>query len=645
MCGIVGFAGLGDNRHFRASVARIQHRGPDDKGIFEDETKRIFLGHTRLSILDISDGGHQPIIDNETGVVLVYNGELYNYRQLRATLITEGACFQTESDTEVVLKLFLSMGMEMLSSMDGIFAFAIWDSRTERLFLARDGFGVKPLYFSYSNSTLAFCSEVKGLLPLLQSKPELDVASVHNYHRFLWSPSSDLPLKGVKKLNPGSALVFEKGQISKYWNWYQPETARVPKVQLSNKTCRLQIKALLEKAVLKQLVSDVPVGAFLSGGLDSSSIVALARKHTNSIPCFTIAPMGGGEEGDEDDLPFAKEVAAHLGVPLNIVPVDSTNLASDIEKMIYMLDEPIADPAALNVLYICRIAAKQGVKVLLSGAGGDDIFTGYRRHTALRIERLWQQLPEFLRTGMYNGWKYLPHKDGFVRRVSKFLEIARSNEADGRLSNYFKWSSENTIRQLYTKEYNELCWQHENEGLGQEIDDYAAGLSPSASRLSKMLALEQRYFLGDHNLLYTDKMSMAAGVEVRVPFLDPELVSFAARIPDHLLLRGLQGKWILKKAMEGELPKSVIYRKKTGFGAPIRRWVRHELRELVGDYLNSNDFRKRGIYCPNAVSALVDQNQKGKIDGSYLIFSILAVEIWCRQFIDQNTDSSLYYRW
>ena len=630
MCGILGYSGPFDHERLRIGLTAIEHRGPDDCGDFQDLRSQVGLGHRRLSILDVSSSGHQPMVSTDGKVVLVYNGEVYNFRQLRADLEDKGFIFRGNSDSEVILNLYIANGEEMLPLLNGIFAFAIWDTRKQQLFIARDGLGVKPLYYYSEGERFAFASEIKALKHLIPNEKTLDVKAIHRYLSFLWCPGDGTPLKFVRKLLPGEAMVVQSGRLQKKWIWYNLPLFRGVPQELDRSQSVAGTTNLLRYAVHRQMVSDVPLGAFLSGGLDSSAVVAFAREKNPNIRCFTIETSGGQETGMADDLPYAKYVAKHLDVPLDVVTINSGRMANDLENMVAQLDEPLADPAPLNVLYISQLAREQGIKVLLSGAGGDDLFTGYRRHHAVQLERLWNWLPNGIRSGMRRATKVLYAKQSFCRRLAKLFNGAHL-EGDERLVNYFRWMDELSLRKLYSENF-----QADLEGTdaAEPLLEFLRPLSDEVLPLNRMLTLEQRYFLADHNLIYTDKMSMASGVEVRVPFLDLELVDFAASIPVKYKQRGREGKWVLKKAMESYLPRDVIYRSKTGFGAPLRRWMQNDLRELLGDLLSAVSLNRRGLFSPKAVHQLIADNDNGKIDASYTLLSLLCIEIWLRTYID-----------
>ena len=570
---------------------------------------------------------------DDGAVVLVFNGEIYNFRELRAELAGEGVAFRGHSDTEVLLNLYLAEGEGMLPRLNGIFAFALWDRRTQSLLLARDALGVKPLYYAVADDRFAFASEIKALLPLLPATVGLDAVALQRYLTFLWCPGDGTPLRSVRKLLPGEALVVRAGRIVRSWTWYRLPMFRgvAPRSSLDARAVVQGTLVHLRAAVRRQMVADVPVGAFLSGGLDSSAVVALAREQNPDIRCFTIEALGGQEAGATDDLPYARRVAEHLGVPLDVVRIDAGRMAGDLERMVAQLDEPLADPAPLNVLYISQLAREQGIKVLLSGAGGDDLFTGYRRHRALMAERWWSWLPRPVRLGLAKVSGALDQRSALGRRVGKLFSGA-GLDGDARLVNYFRWARRADLEALYSAAFRAAL---DDVPAEAPMLAFLRDLPPDTSRLERLLALEQRFFLADHNLLYTDKMSMAVGVEVRVPFLDLELVEFAARIPARFKQRGREGKWVLKQAMEPYLPREVIYRPKTGFGAPLRRWMRHELRELLGDLLSAESLKRRGLFDPDAVQRLIAANDAGRVDASYTLLSLLCIEIWCRTFLDQ----------
>lgn len=669
MCGIIGFSykSSSNDTKLLKGLSYLSHRGPDDSGHYYNKSNNLGLGHSRLSIIDLTNNGHQPMLSDDSSIVLIFNGEIYNYKELRKELIDAGTHLKGSSDTEVLLHLYLQSEKNgsnietFLKKLNGIFAFAIWDNKKNYLLLVRDAFGVKPLYYSLNEDGLIFASEIKALSPWLKSStknlhksdyqssdfslnPKLDPSAINNYLTFLWCPGQGTPFNNVLKLCPGEAMLIREGEVKKKFSWYDSKKISAPNKNLlvsgslyssqraqCTKFLIKRTKELLREAVHRQMISDVPVGAFLSGGLDSSSVVAFAKEKNPNIHCFTIEAIGAGEEGIVDDLPYARRVADYLDVPLDVVTVDSSLMAEDLTKMVYQLDEPLSDPAPLNVLYISRLARQKGIKVLLSGAGGDDIFTGYRRHRALMCEKYFTWLPKPVLNSLRHLSANFDQRKPIFRRFRKLLNGV-SMEGDARLINYFRWIDHADLIDLYSAEFKSALRDSNNEC---PMLEYLKGLPESTTQLERMLALEKRFFLADHNLNYTDKMSMAEGVEVRVPFLDINLVDFASCIPDTLKQRGGEGKWILKKAMEPHLPKDVIYRSKSGFGAPLRRWMANELREMVCDYLSPSSINRRGLFDSAKVQSLIRKNASGEIDASYTLLSLLCIEIWCQRFLDK----------
>ena len=651
MCGIVGVQGEFPVELLKRMTDRVAHRGPDGEGSLWIDCAgqpRTGLGHRRLAIIDLSAAGCQPMVlgasaGGSGALTLVFNGEIYNYRELRAELIASGHRFTTQTDSEVLLHLYQREGLEALQRLNGIFAFAIHDARSEgrpagvdrgALFLARDQAGVKPLYFSRTPQGFLFASEIKALLCDPGVARDIDPLALQQMLAYLWTPAPRTMLSGVRKLEPGCAMLVSRGAVTRQWRYY-----RLPYDGGRDRRSRAQIaselEARVELAVRRQLVADVPVGAFLSGGLDSSAVVAMMRRINpqQKIQCFCI---GMDDDGDNPaDLPYARRVAQHLDVDLEEIRIDASSI-DRLEEMVGLLDEPQADPAPINALFIAERARAMGIPVLLSGAGGDDIFSGYRRHRAIRFERWWDWLPHSARARLQTRARAAALGSGtrqgavLGRRVAK-LFVDADESPERRLIGYFWWSPEELRRGLYSKEFAARLGAAD---AGDPLRESLQEIPRETDALQRMLFLETRHFLADHNLNYTDRAGMAAGVEVRVPLLDLDLVDFAAKIPPHMKQRGNEGKSIFKQAMQGVLPRDVVYRPKTGFGAPLRRWLRQELRARVEDALDPAVLRRRGFFDPAAVRKLIDYDRQGKIDGSYTIFALMCFELWCRQFVD-----------
>lgn len=637
MCGILGSAGTSPaNANKVAKI--IRRRGPDDIGIWSSTHDSVVLGHVRLSIIDPSSAGHQPMLTPDQRVVMVFNGEIYNFMELRAELEADGHRFQGHSDSEVLLQLFARDGVDCFSRLNGIFAAAFWEQDTELLTLVRDPVGVKPLYLAESTDGVVFASEMKGLLRSGAVRPELDPQAVLAHLGFLWSPGRATLVKGVRKVLPGHVIQVKAGRIVSDKPYQALRFHRLP--EPDSETVAVEaVRAAVRTAVERQMVSDVPLGAFLSGGLDSSAVVAFAQQHrqkegagqSGRLQCFSIEVQQGSttSEGFADDLPYARRVADHLGVDLHVVQA-GREMMDRLPEMIYLLDEPTPDPAALNTLLISELARSQGIKVLLSGAGGDDIFTGYRRHFALMQERWWAGWPAALRAGLSGLAKRLPASHPLTRRIGKAFQYA-GQDADHRLVSYFLWSDPDQALNLLHPEFRAGL---STESLYAPMLQTLSDLPPGEAPLNRMLYLECKHFLADHNLNYTDKMGMAAGVEVRVPLLDLDLMDLAGSLPPEMKQRGTVGKWIFKKAMEPFLPHDVIYRPKTGFGVPLRHWLQTILKPLVDDVLSETSLHSRGVFDPFAVQQLRQADLAGRVDATYTIFSMVCLELWCRQYLD-----------
>jgi asparagine synthase (glutamine-hydrolysing) len=608
----------------------IRHRGPDDADALYLPDEGIGLAHRRLSIIDLSAAGRQPMWDATRSVCIVYNGEIYNYRELRRELERDRFEFRSSTDTEVILNLYLREGTGMLPRLNGIFAFALWDSRTRSLLIARDGLGVKPLYYSDVDGGVLFASELKAILQAPGVSRTLDVDAVRQYTRFLWCPAPQTMLEGVHKLLPGHAAWITNGRMAEPWEFYDLPFDVEPE-GWSDGDAIAATRDVIARAVERQMVSDVPVGAFLSGGLDSSAVVAYARKHPQAEPlrCFTIGFSEGrtAAEGVADDLPYARRAARALGVELEEVTVGPATM-DDLASMVWQLDEPQADLAPLNVGLISRSARAAGIKVLLSGAGGDDIFSGYRRHQSLQLEPVWSWLPQPARGALRGLSRRVPTRHPAMRRAVKVFGQAHRTP-DERIASYFYWLDPEQGDSLFAGD----ALRDARSGSGDALLDCVHKLPPSMPRLNKMLYLDTKYFLPDHNLNYTDKMSMAHGVEVRVPLLDYEVVRHAGRLRVEDKQRGPTTKWVFRKAMEGILPRDIIYRPKAGFGVPLRQWMSNALRPLVDDVLSEHSVASRGIFSPTAVRRLIDLDRQGAVDAAYPILSLACIELWCRAYV------------
>lgn len=628
MCGIAGYIGEKAST-ITGNLSVINHRGPDDEGFYKDG--EVWLAHKRLSIVDLTPAGHQPMISEDGNYVIVYNGEIYNHMDIRNELIGKGYTFNSSSDTQTLLYSLIHFGPSVLSRLNGIFAFAFYNKKDNIALIVRDQFGIKPLYYYLTFDGLGFSSEIKSLLHLPGFTKEVDFTAFFFYLQMLYAPGQLSPFRQVKKLLPGHYIRYnlsnKKYTVSQYYTLdFSKQNNNATEAELLK-----QLDEKLTKAVDRQLMSDVPLGYFLSGGLDSSLIVAIAKKlyPKQEMQCFTIATGDEmAKEGFADDLAYAKKVADRLSVGLTVIPA-SQNIEDFFDKMIWHLDEPQADPAPLHVYNIARGARQNGIKVLLGGTGGDDLFSGYRRHQAVMLEKYLKYTPGWLSRTLKHSSKLLSAANPASRRIKKvFNELGKDKEE--RLAGYFAWVPESAVASLFTKD---AIAQMNGQDLPLAYwRSLLSQLPEGTSDLDKMLFLELRTFLPDHNLNYTDKMSMATGVEARVPYLDLELVNFATRLPVECKMKGKTTKYLLRKLAEAYLPYDVIYRPKTGFGAPVRTWLRTSLKQMMQERLSEERLRRGGIFDPNQVTAMINDTLSGKTDASYTIWSLMAIDSWMNHF-------------
>jgi asparagine synthase (glutamine-hydrolysing) len=624
MCGILATINH-DSKFFLKSLDTMVHRGPDSSGVFH--YKSLSLGHRRLSIQDLSHSANQPMYSTDDNLVIIFNGEIYNHWELRKSEVANYK-FKTASDTETILALYKKYREKCVELLNGIFAFVILDKETDTVFIARDHFGVKPLYYSLDNEKFACASELKALVNFIPNK-DIDVSAIQTYLTYMWCPGEDTPLKAVKKLLPGSFMKFSlkhnKLIESKYY--YRLKYPAKIHSDVSSERWIEELETRLMKAVERQLLSDAPIGFFLSGGLDSSILVAMARKILpgQTINCYTI-DSGESKDGFANDLDYARKVAKHLNVNLSEVKV-SSKIVDDFDRVIWHLDEPQSDPAPFNVFKIAEQARKDGIKVLIGGTAGDDIFSGYRRHQALLIDKYFDSIPLQIRKLIKQLVSGIHSKSALIRRVKK-LTKAIDKTKNERLVSYFQWQDFEFIQSLFKEDLQTRLKPNNDyfDWLLSEVEDLE-------SDLNKLLFLEIYTFLVDHNLNYTDKAGMAHSVEIRVPFLDIELVEFSTTIPPSLKMKGKETKHILRKVAERYLPHDVIYRPKSGFGAPVEHWVRNDLTEFVDSNLSKKNLEETNLFNPERIRTIISDNESGKINASYNVWSLLAINSWIKSFV------------
>jgi asparagine synthase (glutamine-hydrolysing) len=644
MCGIAGLANWG-NREILERMSHVQaHRGPDDSGLWErrfPDDSYIGLGSRRLAILDLSADGHMPMSNEDGTVWITYNGEIYNFAELRSELQSKGHHFSSNTDTEVVLHLYEQEGADCLQRLKGMFAFAICDLRSGRpeLFLARDHFGVKPFYYAQRGRRLAFASEVKALLQVPGIEAELDLQSLHQYLTFLWVPDPKTMFQGIYKLPAGHCATFRNGELKvrQYWDLRFPRAdanyARTA-ADLAD-----EIRERFQLSVEQQMVSDVPIGAFLSAGLDSSSVVAVMCRATNQpVRTYTISFPRKYCVGETtlDDPEVATRLARHLGCENQriVVEPDVTEL---LPRLVWHMDEPTADPAIIPAYLVCREARKQAT-VLLSGVGGDELFAGYRKHVAHYWAQAYGRVPSGARRTAEARLAALPSLRGTMlkgrlRLIKKMARSASLNPVDRFITNCTYLDQEQKSA-LYTSELGSAAALWDPARQHRVAFDRVC----EADFLHQMLYLDTKIFMTSLNLTYNDKMSMASSVEVRVPFLDRELAEFVAwNVPPNLKLKGLlrpTTKYIFRQAMRDILPREVLQQPKAGFAAPVDYWLAHDLKEMVDDLLSAEQLRKRGLFRTEAVQRFVDEHRSGRQDWSMQLWQFLTLELWMQTFLD-----------
>jgi asparagine synthase (glutamine-hydrolysing) len=610
--------------------------------VFVDGSGPVGLGSRRLAIIDLSSGGHMPMTSTATGVTIVYNGEAYNYRELRRELVALGHGFVSDTDTEVVLHGFEEWGRAVLQRLNGIFALAIWDPRVGELTLARDRFGVKPLYYRIDDDGLTFASEVKAMIAGGYRPDDIDSKALHRYLAYLWVPGPRTMFPGVKKLEPASCMIWRAGVVTvdEYWRpQFEPDRGADPR-ELAD-----ELRERLLAAVRRQLRSDVPLGMFLSGGLDSTALLALASCVSEAPPrCYTIAfrTEDAVLEQSADDARFAALAAQTYGAELERIEVEP-KIVDLLPKVIWHLDEPVADPAAIATLLISE-AARPSSTVLLSGQGADEIFAGYRVYQMQRWAELLAALPSGLASRVVPGVldRARPHAgsipgvhEGFMLAVDRYvrkLAAGASLPPDERWAFYRAYFTDQELFDLYTPE---LRAELAGESAWSEHLAYVRE-APARDYLDKTLYADWKTFLPELNLTYCDKLSMAASVETRVPFLDNEIVDFMCTVPPDLKLRGTQSKYLFRRAVKDLVPAEIIHRRKAGFGAPIRTWLRGELREMVDDLLSPERVAARGYFDATKIRAMIEDDRRGVQDNTFRIWALLTLEVWQQTFLGER---------
>ncbi|MGB7925867.1 MAG: asparagine synthase (glutamine-hydrolyzing) [Pyrinomonadaceae bacterium] len=628
MCGIAGFVERRGTRPDGLERERgvvldrmcrvIAHRGPDDQGVMVEGG--VALGMRRLSIIDLA-GGHQPISNEDGKVTVVFNGEIYNYRELQLDLEARGHHFQTHSDTEAIVHAYEEYGAACVDHFRGMFAFALWDERAGKLFIARDRVGKKPLYYTLTpQGTLVFGSELKSLLEHPEVAREVNPEALDLYFSFGYVPDPLSIFRDIHKLPPGNHLSFVGGRLSiqEYWDFtYEPVEARREEDYME------ELRALLDEAVRVRLIADVPLGAFLSGGVDSSTVVGLMSRHMEQpVKTFSI----GFHEDSYNELKYARIAAKHFGTNHHEFVV-TPDICAVVDDLVHHFDEPFFDSSAIPTYMVSKLA-REHVTVVLSGDGGDELFAGYTRYVVDRKRSGFARLPRLFREGVMQPLgRRLPH--GAPGR--NYLHNVAYDHLDRYIEDLSIFTRLNK-RSLYTPEFRA---QLNEDGAAARYREYASRID-TGDGVDPLLYLDSKTYLPGDILTKVDRMSMATSLEARVPLLDQRLIEFVTRIPASLKMKGLETKYIFKRAVRDLVPAEILDRPKQGFGVPIQEWINEQLRERLRDTLTDTRTQQRGYVEPRYVKVLLDEHERHRRDHSAQLWTLFMLELWHRAFVDQR---------
>jgi asparagine synthase (glutamine-hydrolysing) len=633
MCGIAGFThfagNMGDKVALKKMGDSIYHRGPDAGGEYLDE--HVGLAHRRLAIIDLSDAGIQPMTSHDGKYIIVFNGEIYNFQALRAELSAAGYPFKTHTDTEVILALYATEGENLLNKINGMFAFALWDTTTQKLMIARDRMGKKPLYYLQTDTQFAFASEIKAILTLPDVPRDIRLDAVYDFFAYQYVPDPKSIFTHIHKLPPGHYMTVDaKGiEITQYWDVSFKHTSTASEVELTEK-----LRELATHCTKQRMVSDVPLGAFLSGGVDSSGVVAMMAMNSDT-PVKTCSI--GFDDKKYNETEFAKEVADKYHTEHHEFTVHQ-NVADNLEKIVGYFDEPFADPSLVPTFFVSELARQQ-VTVAIAGDGGDEVFAGYEKYTTDATENsLRNKFPKVLRKHLFPKLaNFLAGSNATIWRKGKSLLTSLSQEP---AMGFYTTNS-----QIDDRQWQKLVKQEVKEKLGDyhpskiTIDAYEKSDGPD--HLAKILYTDMKTYLPGGILVKVDRMSMANSLEVRAPLLDREVVEFAATLPSNMKFKNGEKKHILKEAFKPMLPDGILYRKKMGFSVPLASWFRHEIKDLAERHLIDKAQGLKSIFNHDYIQTLWQEHQNENADHSALLWSMLMYEMWWVKYaLPQQTTES-----
>ncbi|MBW2076845.1 MAG: asparagine synthase (glutamine-hydrolyzing) [Deltaproteobacteria bacterium] len=638
MCGICGFiVDQKDSSYdwagtLQVMTRRLVHRGPDSEGYHCTRTSGsvVGLGHRRLSVIDLSEQANQPLGNEDDSVLIVFNGEIYNYKELTEELKGKGHRFKSHSDTEAIIHLYEDRGDRCVDRLRGMFAFALWDQIKGRLLLARDPMGIKPLFYVLKDGNFYFASEIKALLAIDEVSRDMDITALDHYFTYGYIPGSYTIFRDIKKLPPASYMVLESGEITitSYW-----AIQYLPKTELRDEALSEALLDTFMKAVKRHLVSDVPVGVFLSGGVDSSIIAALmSMVGERQFDTFSLGYATGGD----DELPYAHMVADCFHTTHHAFRVDP-EMTRILPVLLWHLDEPFFDNSIIPTYYISKLA-RETVKVAISGDGGDEVFGGYEWTRRNQYRIAFQRLPGFVRNPLKKASAELAvaadYGTGLMTKIRRFLSDMNADMEAGFLR---RTAVSRRFRQaLYSGAFKDELGDFDAIGYRDQLLSEAQ----VTDIREKMLYADAVSYLPDDCLFKVDRMSMAHGLEVRVPFLDRELVEFAARIPFNYKIHGLTSKYILKKTFSRALPGKILKQRKQGFTIPISAWLQGQLGGLASRVLSSDTFRRRNLFEKEFIRWMLDEHTSGRQELGHRIWSIVVFEIWARLYLDEKVDST-----
>ena len=632
MCGIAGWANLDSKKPspnageavLHSMCERMKHRGPDSEGLWLENS--VALGMRRLSIIDLHTG-EQPVYSEDKQTVVVMNGELYNFREVRRDLEKRGHKFETQTDTEILPHLYEEYGDAMVEHINGMFAFALWDKRNQKLLIARDRFGEKPLYYGVFGGKLIFASEPKVLLENPLVKAEINLDALRQYLSFDYVPAPHSIYKNINKLPAAHFLILEKGEVKtrRYWNLSFHKNGNTPTV----KEAAARLKELLADSVRMRLVSDVPLGVLLSGGVDSSTVAAFAQKFSSEkVKTFSI----GFEEDSFDESKFARQVAAHLDTEHYEDKLSVEKAADLISEIGTWLDEPMSDGSLLPTFLLSRFVRKY-VTVALGGDGGDEIFAGYPMYFGHKMARVYDSIPTILRSSL-------------IEPIVSNLPVSTKNLSFDYKAKRFVAASKYDVVARHHSWFGSFSIDAQNDLLSEDVLANAAGdiykdardllkITDAPTEIERMQFLDMNFYMAEDILTKVDRASMAVSLEVRAPFLDARVAEFAASLPLEYKLKGSKGKYVLKKAVEDLLPKEILRRPKKGFGIPIAEWLKNRLNPLLHDLLAPDRLKNQGLFNADFVQKLITEHEKNIASNHKQLWALLVFQLWFDNFLDK----------